>query len=151
MSYDEDFNYDPDLEEAEYEAKKILKGMNSLQQKQMQAALNKKFAKKTAKYNKKLAEAGITSAELARLQQENPGLYDQAIDHAFKSYSKTLRSAVRNPKGQFTRQPSAKQDKPAKTLDEIHQADYGRRDNDRLDDIISTVVDSMGGWNPYGA
>ena len=54
--YNEEFNYDPDLEEAEYEAKKILKGMGSLQQKQMQEHLNKKFAKKTAKYNKRLAE-----------------------------------------------------------------------------------------------
>ena len=144
----DDFNYDPELEDAEYEAKKILKGMNSLQQKQMQEQLNKKFAKKTAKYNKRLQESGFTQAELNRLYQENPGLYDQALDHAFKGFNKTIKAAAtgRNQKGQFTRQPVAQQPvspKPVKSLEEIQQTDYARNSNDRLNDIVDTVLSSL--------
>ena len=93
-----------------------------------------------------MAEAGLNQAEMNRLCRENPGLYDQAIDHAFKSFNKTVKAA-RNSKGQFTGQPVAKHpvsSKPVKSVEEIKSTDYGRRDNDRLDDIVATVLGSLG-------
>lgn len=93
-------------------------------------------------------ELGLSVEEYARLAGQDPHQQLSLIKKAAKKLAvKTVRK--RNPQGRFVKaghagsQPAGQGRRPVKSFDEIKSTDYGNRDNDRLDDIVGTVLDAM--------
>ena len=93
-------------------------------------------------------EAGISLEEYSRMTGEDPDQYISQVQKSTKKHTHKViaKARKRNAKGQFVQQPAAKQSptgRPAKSLQDVQKGNYANS-RERYDDMINTVVDSLG-------
>ena len=98
-----------DRQEKKAEAARMMEGFQALKQDSDRDYFNRKLAQKNKKYAERLVKDGLPPAKLQKLYAENPALYDEALDSAFKQFNRTVKDYRGKRRGQPGRQPASGQ------------------------------------------